>query len=120
MDGLHDKPPETKDCGSARQLSGIGNQQHWGIGMVVAQPIRGTRGVLQGGAGTGITGDPGRRNALALKGVSSADASPHTYIIGNTTMLNSSSESRGGFGYQRPGPKQHHNSGRVLRGCGIR
>ena len=82
VNGLYDKPLATKNCSSARQLPGIGDQQNWGIGMVVAQPIRGKDGVLPGGAGTGITGDPGRRNALALKGLSGADASSLTCTAG--------------------------------------
>ena len=72
-DRLHGEALAPKGRRGTGKLLGIGDQQHWGTGMVVAQPIGGAGGVLPRGAGTGITGDPGRWHALALKSVSGAD-----------------------------------------------
>ena len=89
--------------------------------MVVAQPIRGAGGVLQSGAGTGITGDPGRWHALALKSVSGADRiTTHIHSRSTTTAHNNSGQSRGGFSHLRPAAQENHDRRRVLRGCGIR
>ena len=120
-DRLHGEALAPKGRRGTGKLPGIGDQQNWRTGMVVAQPIRGAGGVLPGGAGTGITRDPGRRNALALKGVSGADRiATHIHSRGRATVHDSSSERRGGFGHLDPATKQHQDRGRVLRGYGIR
>ena len=69
--------------------------------------------------------DPGRRNALARKGMSGTDRiATHIQNRINTTLRNSRGENPGGLGHQRATTRMHHDLRQLLEDaetgeCGI-